>query len=351
TTGPPCSCLNGGFCQDSACVCPSEWAGPFCDIECVFLYSFCTVNFCEDSVYTVNVSENVMKNLTFERTIVGQYSSSKEKCEPNTVNGNSPIAVRMCSRKGIIPVLEPPSILNCNENLDSLVLQVETADASNVSTIASNTQILTSIPSRLTTQNISVAANIAVKILRKPNISEHSQAPVAVLTTVSQLLDANETEFNNNNLVNVTASLTKTMEEFSLMGNVTQPNVAVQSVPLKLNSTILFLAQKGKLGHVVGFTGTRSEGSSNDGRVGFVLYQNDKLFQSRVYKSKINLSKQIVSGNVDGGRASGVEIAFNPKAFQIKYKYAKPLEYVSYVGVGLSIAGLITTILFQIFTR
>lgn len=32
-----------------------------------------------------------------------------------------------------------------------------------------------------------------------------SQASVAVLTTVSQLLDANETEFNNNNLVNVTA--------------------------------------------------------------------------------------------------------------------------------------------------
>lgn len=38
-------------------------------------------------------------------------------------------------------------------------------------------------------------------------------------------------------------------------------------------------------------------------------------------------------------------------AFQIKYKYAKPLEYISYVGVGLSIAGLTITILFQIFTR
>lgn len=35
TTGPvapPCFCLNGGFCQDRTCVCPSEWAGPFCDI-------------------------------------------------------------------------------------------------------------------------------------------------------------------------------------------------------------------------------------------------------------------------------------------------------------------------------
>eukprot|EP00076_Gallus_gallus_P028654 XP_015152398.1 adhesion G-protein coupled receptor G7 isoform X2 [Gallus gallus] len=383
------------------------------------------VNFCEDSVYTVNISENVIKNLTFERVVVGKYSSSKEKCEPNTVNGNSSIAVRLCSRRGIIPVLEPPSILNCNENLDSLALRVEIADTSSVSAIASNTQILTSIPSQLTTQNISAAANIAVQILRKPNVSEDSQASVAVLTTVSQLLDANETEFNNNNLVNVTASLTKTMEEFSLMGNVTQPNVAVQSAPLKPNSsTVLFLVQRDTtLGYfpstkleiqenVPGLTSelstevqilldVKSNSSSNDGRVGFVLYQNDKLFQSRIYRSNNNLSKQIVSGNIDGGRANGVEIAFNPKyntselqlrdhacvfwdyaindwstagctkgrdqflrckcnhttnfavlmAFQIKYKYAKPLEYISYVGVGLSIAGLTITILFQIFTR
>lgn len=54
--------------------------------EYVF-FSFCTVNFCEDSIYTVNASENIVKNLTFERIFVGKYSSSKEKCEPNTVNG------------------------------------------------------------------------------------------------------------------------------------------------------------------------------------------------------------------------------------------------------------------------
>lgn len=55
--------------------------------------------------------------------------------------------------------------------------QVETADTSSVSAIASNTQILTSIPSRLTTQDIS-AANIAVQILRKPNVSEDTQVSI-----------------------------------------------------------------------------------------------------------------------------------------------------------------------------
>ncbi|PKU38388.1 hypothetical protein llap_11301 [Limosa lapponica baueri] len=251
---------------------------------------------------------------------------------------------------------------------------VETVDSSNVSAIASNTQILTCVPDQLTTENISAAANIAAQILKKPNISEDSQASVAVMATVSQLLDANETEFNHNNLVNVTTSLTKTMEEFSFTANISQPNIAIQSAPLKLSSsTILFSAQRDTaLGYyqstkleikenVSGLIGDLSTevqilfniintSSSDNGRVGFVLYQNDKLFQSRIYRSHNSFSKQIVSGNIDNRNFSSIEIAFSPKAFQIKYKYAKPLEYISYIGVGLSMAGLVITILFQILT-
>ncbi|XP_074019955.1 adhesion G-protein coupled receptor G7 [Numenius arquata] len=418
TTGPgvpPCFCLNNGICRDGACVCPEEWVGSHCEI----------VNFCEASIYTANMSESIIKNLTFERIIVGKYGNSKEKCEPDTMNGNSSIAIRMCSREGRIPTLGPPKILNCNENLDSLASQVETVDSSNVSAIASNTQILTSMPDQLTTENISAAANIAVQILKKPNISQDSQASVAVMATVSQLLDANETEFNHTNLVNITTSLTKTMEEFSFTANITQPNVAIQSAPLKLSSsTILFSARRDTaLGYyqstkleikenVSGLIGDLSTevqilfniintSSSHNGRVGFVLYQNDKLFQSRIYRGHNSFSKQIVSGNIDNRNFSSVEIAFSPKyntselqlrdhacvfwdytvndwstagcakgrdqflkcrcnhttnfavlmAFQIKYKYAKPLEYISYTGVGLSMAGLVITILFQIFTR
>ncbi|NWS72101.1 AGRG7 protein, partial [Crotophaga sulcirostris] len=409
---PPCFCLNGGICRDEICVCPEEWVGSLCEI----------VNFCEASTYTVDISENVTKNLTFERIIVGKYGNSKEKCEPDTVNGDTSIAIRMCSREGRTPTLESPRILNCNENLASLASQVETVDSSNVSAIASNTQILTSMPDQLTAQNISTAANIAVQILKRPNVSEDSQASVAVMATVSQLLAANETEYNHNNLVNVTSSLTKTMEEFSLTGNISQPNVAIQSAPLKLSSsTILFLAQRDTAleyyqptkvriqENVPGLIGDHNTEvqilfniiNDSNGRVGFVLYQNDKLFQSRIYRSRSSFSKQVVSGNIDGGRTRGVEIAFRPKyntselqlrdhacvfwdygvndwstagcakgrdellrcrcnhttnfavlmAFQIKYKYAKPLEYISYIGVGLSMAGLFITILFQIFTR
>ncbi|XP_008498168.2 adhesion G-protein coupled receptor G7 [Calypte anna] len=411
---PPCFCINGGVCWNGACVCPEEWVGSLCEIA----------NFCEASTYTVNISEGIIRNLTFERIIVGKYGNSGEKCEPHTVNGNISIAIRMCSRKGTNIVLESPKILNCYESLDSLALQIDAANSSNVTDIANNIQILTSMPEQLTTQNISNAANIAVHILQKPNVSHDSEASVAVMATVSQLLDANETEFKDNYLDDISTRLTKTLEEFSLTGNISQPNVAIQSAPLKLNSsTVLFSALRSTTQNypstelevqenvagllhdlrtevqiLLNITGNSS---SNNGRVGFVLYQNDKLFQSRIYQSNSGFSKKIISGNIDGGSTSSVEIAFSPKyntselqlhdhacvfwnytandwstvgcakgrdqflrcmcnhttnfavlmAFRIKYKYAKPLEYISYIGLGFSMAGLVITILFQIFTR
>ncbi|KAK4828722.1 hypothetical protein QYF61_000713, partial [Mycteria americana] len=79
-------------------------------------------------------------------------------------------------------------------------------------------------------------------------------------------------------------------------------------------------------------------GSSDNGRVGFVLYQNDKLFQSRIYQSRSSFPKQVVSGNIDGGRTSGVEIAFSPKVSlckkcHVQFEPGLPLPY--YLCSGL----------------
>lgn len=57
------------------------------DPNVFYFFPFCTVNFCEASTYTYNNSEGDIKNLTFERIIVGKYGSSNEKCEPHTANG------------------------------------------------------------------------------------------------------------------------------------------------------------------------------------------------------------------------------------------------------------------------
>ncbi|KAM4683521.1 LOW QUALITY PROTEIN: adhesion G-protein coupled receptor G7 [Amazona ochrocephala] len=119
---PPCFCLSGGICQDRACVCPEEWVGSLC-----------------------------------------QYKPGN----------NTSIAIRMCSRQVKIPTLEPPKILNCDENLDSLASQVETMNISSVAA-SNNTEILTSMPDQLT-QNIYAPASITMQILKTPNVSEDSQ--------------------------------------------------------------------------------------------------------------------------------------------------------------------------------
>ncbi|KAI1242308.1 hypothetical protein IHE44_0005839, partial [Lamprotornis superbus] len=134
--------------------------------------------------------------------IVGKYGHSKKECAPDTVNGNASTGIQMCSRERKIPTLKPPHILNCNENLGSLA-----------------------------SQNITAAANITGQIMKKPNVSEDFQASVAVMATVSQLLDANKTELIYNNLVSATTSLTKAMEEFSFTAQCCN---SVCSIKLKL---------------------------------------------------------------------------------------------------------------------
>ncbi|XP_043361813.1 adhesion G-protein coupled receptor G7 [Dermochelys coriacea] len=288
-----------------------------------------------------------------------------------------------------------------------------------ISSIANNTQILTSVLEKLTIENISCAANIAEQILKKNS----KTATVPAVAIVSQLLDARVSELNfaNETLTNITAGLTKTLQNFSLNGSVVQPNIAVRNILLKPNSTTAFFSAQTVSGSLQSENICVAENYSNDannaeiqilvnvtknsssgnGRIGFVLYQNDKFFQSKNYKTHFNHTKQVISGNVDNATVNYVEIALKPKynkmeillhdyacvfwdydandwnttgctkkgekklrcscnhttnfavlmSFRINYKYAKPLEIVSNIGSGFSIAGLVITILFQILTR
>ncbi|KAG6935216.1 adhesion G protein-coupled receptor G7, partial [Chelydra serpentina] len=57
TSPPPCE--NKGVYKNGFCLCTEEWTGQRCEI----------VNFCENSIYSVNTSEN----FTFTRIIVDRY--------------------------------------------------------------------------------------------------------------------------------------------------------------------------------------------------------------------------------------------------------------------------------------
>ncbi|XP_048350007.1 adhesion G-protein coupled receptor G7 [Sphaerodactylus townsendi] len=433
------------------------------------IYKLSQVNFCDKSTFVDNASQY---HLTFEKIIVGKHGYSMEKCDNGTVNGGAPKATRMCTRKNGVLVLELPSVLNCNVTLVGLSEKIqsvnETAPAEIVH-IATDTQILTSRPEQLNSTDISMAASIAEKILNLSNSNVPGEAMVAAVTTVSQLLDANKTEFSlsNNNLTSAVTSLTMAMQNFSVSNTstleVVQSNIAVRKVsPQEPSATILFSAMKGSTDSLVSdrikvdeqatglktddrteiqlFINITSTNFTGTERVGFVLYQNDRLFPSKIYKTQLeeNYSNQIISSNVNGTMVNNVKIALNPHvsffksstlhsskawkaksqgsilltcfflipnlqynrsefrlynyacvfwnyslndwdtagcikeadsskllrcscnhttnfailmSFRINYKYARPLEILSYIGCGLSIAGLTCTIVFLILIR
>ncbi|XP_006130799.4 adhesion G-protein coupled receptor G7 [Pelodiscus sinensis] len=413
----PSPCENSGAYENGLCLCPGEWTGPRCE----------TVNFCGNSTYLFNSSQNSSEIFTFKRIVVDSYGYSEEKCE-DAGNAATPKASRKCSKISGKPTLADVKIMNCSRNLTTLMDELRNTDTSkvNISAIASDTQILTSMPETLTTEKISTAADIVEQILK--NQSGATDAAVAAVVTVSQLLDARESEFNftNNNFTDITASLTQTLEEFSLGGSSVQPNIAVQNLSLEVGSTTAFLSvKKGsknlqseniKVGNsvsdfkndantevqiLINITNNNTVGSSTPGSIGFVLYQNDKFFQSKTYRSHYNYTKRIISGRVANATVNDVQIAFNPwynpsillhnyacvfwdysendwntkgckkegdilqglrcrcnhttsfavlMSFRINYTYAKPLEIVSDIGIGFSIGGLVITILFQTLT-
>ncbi|XP_033624081.1 adhesion G-protein coupled receptor G7 isoform X2 [Fukomys damarensis] len=144
----------------------------------------------------------------------------------------------------------------------------------------------------------------------------------------------------------------------------------------------------------------------NTKKCGFVLYQKNKLFQSKIFTTRSNFSQKIISSKVDGNeqdQSINVKMVFSPKynqkefqlnsyscvywnfltkdwdtygchkdkstdgflgcscnhttnfavlmTFKKNYQYPESLDILSNVGCVLSIAGLALTIIFQIVTR
>ncbi|XP_058885184.1 adhesion G-protein coupled receptor G7-like [Acipenser ruthenus] len=244
-TPTPCPCLNNGTCQNGVCICPNEWYGDLCQ----------KAYFCESSTY--NSTTTVL--LSFNRILIGFSGYSNEKCEQETANVGIPKAARSCSENGTgDPVLSLPNYVNCNQNLINLAEQItDNVTEERLLEIAKESQILTSQPEKLTADNITSAAEIVSKILTTTaNVTE--QAAVVAVTTVSQLLDARDAEFStDNNINNVTQSLTKSLEALSLdkgsnETQVVQPNLAVQSVRVDSGSTkgVQFTATRGRFDHL-----------------------------------------------------------------------------------------------------
>ncbi|KAF3821416.1 hypothetical protein GH733_010994, partial [Mirounga leonina] len=360
-------CRNGGTWEYGGCICPDLWKGWRCTIT----------NFCEKSTY---------ESLTFDRIPVGKYGSSQQRCDKDTLNAGNPIATRLCSITiyGEIE-LQNVTIGNCNETLETLEKQIVNISTQSLN-ISAEAQILTSDVNRITPEGIISATRVVGQIFNSTR-NAVPEAKVIAVTTVSQLLDAGEDVFRKaaataSDKDDTLATLIKQMEIYSTsLGNtsVVKPNVAVQSVAFSSESTmeslnVRFSVRKG----------------NNTTACGFVVYQNNKLFQSKSFKAKSDFSQKVISSSTDKNNLQGtsVDIVFKPrydqKEFQLhsyacvywnqttkdwdtdgcdkngstndfffekKYKYPESLNIISSVGCALSITGLALTIVFQIVTR
>ncbi|XP_004675532.1 PREDICTED: probable G-protein coupled receptor 128 [Condylura cristata] len=420
---PTSFCKNGGTWMNGRCICPEEWKGLRCTI----------INYCESGPY---------ENYTFKKIPVGRYGYSLETCGPDTPNGGKPLATCLCDylENGMIG-RKNMKIGNCSETLQTLELQAQDISASTSETISTNAQILTSNASKLTPDNITSAANVATKIITSEKAS--SKARQTAVVTVSQLLDASEDVFQEAaTLDNQTAfaKLIKIMENYStsLGGeSVVEPNIAIQSVKFSgkdsKTNTALFSIMKGSSKffdsssisveeNVHNYTMKEqlelqillSTSNRSATGCGFVVYQNNKFFQSKTFTTYSNFSQKIISGKtgqngtintfVKNDQSTFVKMAINPEfnsnvlqihsfacvywntdfndwdtdgcykesadgekplrcrcdhttnfavlmSFKKKYVYLEPLDKLSTAGCALSIAGLLLTIIFQIFTR
>ncbi|EHB09891.1 Putative G-protein coupled receptor 128, partial [Heterocephalus glaber] len=407
-------CRNGGTWENGRCICTEEWKGLRCTI----------VNFCENTTYM---------SFTFARIPVGRYGPSLQACGKNTVNAGSPIAIGLCSLS-LYGETELQNVIigSCNENLETLEMQID-----NISTISTNisteAKILTSDANKLTPENITSATKVVGQIF---NISRNadSEAKKVAVTTVSQLLDASENVFQRAAATDnddTFGMLIEQVETYSLsLGNdsIVEPNIAIQSVNLEntmTSTSILFSVQKGASDSLVpGLTSVETNvdrlhpdgqtelqilvntNTNNTKKCGFVVYQNNKLFQSKTFTTRSHFSQKIISSKVDGNeqdQSISVKMVFSPKynqkefqlssyacvywnfltkdwdtygchkdqstdrflgcrcnhttnfavlmTFRKNYQYPESLDVLSNVGCALSIAGLTLTIIFQIVTR
>ncbi|XP_035253460.1 adhesion G-protein coupled receptor G7-like isoform X2 [Anguilla anguilla] len=359
----------------------------------------------------------VVDGFTFNKTVIGRFSYSREPC-PGPANVGFPLAsVRCLNKTGFGPVRK----LDCGLTLNDLLKNI----AGNSVSVSTNVLMLTSQPTRLTPDNITTAAEIVTQLLKSTPTEEVAAAAVA---TVSQLLSANIPDVGTVNS-SATNSLTSELASFSLQQKegvslLVQPNLVVQSVGgLGASRGVEFLTQTGLFVadriHLNTSTSQLSndntsdlsvqiliqlhpDASRADESVGFVLYQNDLLFQSVKFKAPLGTTRQVISASLTNeGRLGLVELRFRPTnatgavlhdfacvfwdyaandwstagcrkngrsstslgcvcdhatnfavlmSFRNNYAYADALNWISFLGCSLSVAGASVTIIFQILT-
>ncbi|KAG9337264.1 hypothetical protein JZ751_029549, partial [Albula glossodonta] len=174
----------------------------------------------------------------------------------------------------------------CFEKLQRVTCDLTLNDLKNISSgsnlenVASSTQIMTSNPEKLTSENITSAAEIVRTLLENAQNSSE-EVVVATVTTVSQLLNARSTRM--------------------------------------------------------------------DANIGFVIYQNDKFFQSKAFPRSLDMNRSVISASLKGSSRServGVErvdMTFQPPAVSNMIPHDFSCVFWDYTKADWSTSGCVKT--------
>ncbi|XP_039550781.1 serine-rich adhesin for platelets isoform X4 [Pimephales promelas] len=313
---PSLVCENKGILQNGICLCPDDWTGTTCNIS----------NFCPEQ-------KTQTSKFTFPKTVLGQFASSVERCPSHTPNAGIPKASALCNIS--THLFDPPNLLDCGLTLDTINNGLTGATQAEVLSLASSTQILTSIPERLTAHNITNAVNIANILLTRDETEQSTEIAVSAVATVSQLLNASHGIYFSVDQAAIN-ELTQTLQKFSLREKsnplLVQPNMAVQSLegktPIRqvrltffkgLSDT--FLPDRIKLDTTqaeiskesIDFQMNVMFSEDFDKDVGFVLYDSDQFFQSKSFQPSLNTKRRVISANLQENLGfDHIEFAFTP---------------------------------------
>ncbi|XP_072235399.1 adhesion G-protein coupled receptor G7 [Leuresthes tenuis] len=318
-------CNNGGMQLNGVCICPDEWTGETCSNE----------NVCDTAE---------LEGFKFPHTPIGWFAYSEDKCPMETSGAGKPRASARCLVTNGVASFNPPQVFQCDQTLSDIKQNL--TSAADLETLASSTQILTSRPDELTAENVTAAAQIANALLLSPNATESVR--VAAVATVSQLLNTTVPDDNSTATQDLTLTLDQLSVNLSLnssQSQVVQPNLVVQSAQIQAADSkgVQFTSFKGTSGSFVadrvrlntntsevvmenGFvaealvfirfpSGSSSRQKPSNLSVGFVLYQNNRFFPSRIYKRR-RAPVRVLSASVRGQQRhvvpQHVEMQFRP---------------------------------------
>ncbi|KAB1283498.1 Adhesion G-protein coupled receptor G7 [Camelus dromedarius] len=410
-------CRNGGTWENGRCICPEDWKGLRCTMSpsSLFIKAQEVVNIAtqsqnisdETQILTSDASKLTPENITSATRVAGQIFNASRNAIPEAK---------------IVAVTTVSQILDASEdvfqraaaddNEDSFATLVEQMEMYSVS-LGSTTSV--------------VQPNIAVQSV---NFSSQGAAgPAGVLFTVLKgtsnslvsgniLLNTNVDKLNLNEqtelqiLLNTSKSRSQTIltakpcAAATLFWDLFEEQLTTFSNVLKKCFTVIFHPwEKPMIVMKYWRPVVHEMMKANAKACGFVVYQNNKLFQSKTFITKSNFSQKIISSKTDEDvedQSASVEMVFSPRynqtefqlhsyacvywnfsmkdwdtygchkegvtdgflhcrcshttnfavlmSFKKDYKYPKSLDVFSTIGCALSTAGLVLTVLFQVVT-